>query len=233
VFGDSITSSLSQTLEGETFTHVSLLSSARVATGVALLRGCIRRYSFHMAKISRQGAAWGLVLLALALLSIVASCGSSSPSSASTKGTYTTTSAGVAQPLDVSQVSNGPRAGTRIVGAPTLVWVWDQSGRVTFGLFLTNRGTLPFACKALRATQIPTKGVYRGETSPSGSCMRPGQMIAPGSRDFVTFFLPGRNHRPKDVVVMPFGSNTGRMVWTVAGCPTTPKACLGRFQKLG
>ena len=54
----------------------------------------------------------------------------------------------------------------RIVGSPNVVWVDGQSGRVALGLFLTNKGTVPYACKALTATQIPTKGVYRGRFSP-------------------------------------------------------------------
>ena len=174
---------------------------------------------------------WGTALLALGLLLVA--CGTSSPSSASTKDTYTMTAGGVPQPLHVAQSSYGPKPGMHIVGSPNLVWVWGQSGRVTFGLFLSNKGTVPYSCKALQATMIPTQGVYRGHYSPWMSCMGAGQTIAAGSRAFVAFFLPGNGHLPKDVVVLPDGSNSGRMVWTVAGCPTVPRTCLGRFEKLG
>jgi hypothetical protein len=121
----------------------------------------------------------------------------------------------------------------RIVGSPNLVWVWGQSDRVTFGMFLTNKGTASYDCAALEATQIPANGVAVRPYAPLGLCPGPGQTIAPGSREFVSFFLQGDSHPPKDIAVLPYGSNAGRMVWTVAGCPTFPRTCLGRFQKLG
>ena len=177
-----------------------------------------------------ERAGWGTVLLVLGLL--LATCGTSSLSSASTTGTYASTAAGVAQPLRVTEASKGPKTGMLLVGSPKVVWVYNRSGRVTFVLNLTNKGTVPYDCKALQATQIPTKGADRGHTSPWIPCMGSGQTIVPGSTEPVTFFLPGNTHPPKDVVVLPYGSNASRMVWTVAACPTTPKSCLGRFQKL-
>lgn len=162
----------------------------------------------------------------LGLMPLLVFIGSTSIASA------VTTPEGVPQPLHVSQSSLGPKPGMRIVGSPNVVWVDGQSGRVALGLFLTNKGTVPYACKALTATQIPTKGVYRGRFSPQWSCTGRGLTIAPGSRDFIWFVIPGNTHLPKDIVVLPYTSNTGRMVWTVAGCPTLPKSCLGRFQKL-
>jgi hypothetical protein len=56
--------------------------------------------------------------------------------------------------------------------------------------------------------------------------------IAPGSREFVLFFLPGNSHPPKWIAVLPSGSNAGRMVWTVAGCPSLPKP-VGDDSKIG
>jgi hypothetical protein len=80
----------------------------------------------------------------------------------------------------------------------------------------------------------PCRRTGRGSSVGDGPAHeRSGQTIAPGSRDFVVFFLPGNTHVPKDIVVLPYGSNAGRMVWTVAGCPTLPRSCLGRFHKLG
>jgi hypothetical protein len=183
--------------------------------------------------IIRRRRLWWLALVAV--VPILVCCGSPLPSSAGTKDTYTTKPGIVPRSIRVAQVSDGPRIGMRIVGSPNLVWVWGQSGRVTFGLALTNKGTMPYSCKSLQATQIPTRGVYRGHFSPAPglSCPGPGQTIAPGSRAFVTFFLPGNAHPPKDVVVLPYGSNEGRMVWTVASCPTIPRTCFWRSQKLG
>jgi hypothetical protein len=169
---------------------------------------------------------WGAALLALGLLLVA--CGTSSPSSASTKDTYTTTAGGVPQSLHVAQSSYGPKTGMHVVGSPNLVWVWGQSGRVTFGLFLTNKGTASYDCTALEATQIPANGVPVRPYAPLGFCPGPGETIAPGSREFVVFFLPGNTaHVPKDIVVLPYGSYAGRMVWTVASCPTVPRTCLG------
>ena len=119
----------------------------------------------------------------------------------------------------------------RIVASPNVVWVDGQLGEVTLVLLLTNRGTVPYDCTALRATQIPTKGA--SERVPAqNACTGPGHTIAPGTQNSVWFFMPGNTHLPKDVVVLPYGTNAGRMVWTVAGCPTLPRSCLGRFQKL-
>jgi hypothetical protein len=182
------------------------------------------------AAVSRQRHLGWLALLAL--VPLAASCGSSSPSSASTKDTYTTRPGDIPQPLHVTQVSNGPKTGMRIIGSPNLVMVWGQSGQVTFGLYLTNKGTASYDCAALEATQIPANGVAVRPYAPLGLCTGPGHRIAPGSREFVVFFLPGDSHPPKDIAVLPHGSNAGRMVWTVAGCPTIPRPCLGRFQKL-
>jgi hypothetical protein len=176
------------------------------------------------ATISRQRHLGWLALLAL--VPFVVSCSTSSPSSASTKGA-TTTANGVPQPLHVTQVSYGPKAGMRIVGSPNLVWVFGQSGRVTFGLFLTNKGTASYDCAALEATQIPANGDAVRPYAPLGLCPGPDQTIAPGSRKFVVFFLPGNSHPPKDIAVLPYGSNAGRMVWTVRGCPAVPRTCLG------
>ena len=182
------------------------------------------------AAVSRQRHLGWLALLAL--VPLVASCGSSSPSSASTNGTSTTRPGGISQSLKVTQVSYGPEPGMHIVGSPTLAWVWGQSGRVTFGLFLTNKGTASYDCAALEATEIPENGVAVRPYAPLGLCTGPDQTIAPGSREFVSFFLQGDSHPSKDIAVLPYGSNAGRMVWTVAGCPTVPRTCLGRFQKL-
>jgi hypothetical protein len=173
---------------------------------------------------------WATALLVVGFL--FAACGTSSLSSASTTGTYASTAAGIAQPLRVAEASKGLKTGMLLVGSPKVVWVYNQSGRVTFVLNLTNKGTVPYDCKALQATQIPTKGADRGHTPPWMSCMGSGRTIAPGSTEPVVFFLPGNTHPPKDVVVLPYASNTSRMVWTVAACPTLPKSCLGRFQKL-
>ena len=192
----------------------------------------IRKYRLGMvAAITRQRHLGWLALLAL--VPLVASCGSFSPSSASTKVTYTTRSGGIPQPLHVTQVSNGPKTGMRIVGSPNLVLVWRQPGQVTFGLYLANKGSASYECAALEATQIPTNGGAVRPYAPLGSCTGPGHTIAPGSREFVVFFLPGNSHPPKDIAVLPYGSNASRMVWTVAGCPAVPRTCLGRFQKLG
>jgi hypothetical protein len=144
----------------------------------------IGKYHFEIvAAVFRQRSLWRSAVLAL--VPLLASCGWPSPSGASTKDTYTTKADGVAQPLHVAQVSYVPKTGMRIVGSPNVVWVWGQSGQVTFGLFLTNKGTASYDCTALEATQIPANGV------------------------------PVRPYAP------------GRMVWTVASCPTVPRTCLG------
>ena len=206
--------------------------SRRTGAGAGAPTAGIRKYDFGIgAAIFRQRSLWRLAVLALAPLLV--SCGSPSPSSASTKDTNTTKTDGVPQPLHVTRVSPGPKPGMHIVGSPNFVWVSGQSGRVTFGLFLTNKGTASYHCAALEATQIPANGVAVRPYAPLGSSAGPGQTIAPGSQEFLVFFLPGNRHPPKDIVVLPYGSNAGRMIWTVASCPTLPKSCLGRFQKLG
>lgn len=64
---------------------------------------------------------------------------------------------GVPQSLHVAQGSYGPKPGMHVVGSLNEVNV-DGFGDVSFGLFLTNKGTVPYGCTALQATQIPTKG---------------------------------------------------------------------------
>lgn len=173
---------------------------------------------------------WGIATLVVGL--VLAACGISSTAGASTTHTYRATAAGVAQPLRVSQLSTGPVTGMTLLGSPSVVWVYGQPGEVTFILSLTNKGKAPYNCQELQATQNATKGPYVAGTSPWMSCPGPGQSIPPGSTEPVVFFLPGSIHPTKDIVVRPYDSNVGQMVWNVAGCPTVPKSCLGRFQKL-
>jgi hypothetical protein len=109
---------------------------------------------------------WGAALLALGLLLVA--CGTSSPSSASTKDTYTTTADGVPQSLHVAQSSYGPKTGMHIVGSPNLVWVWGQSGRVTFGLFLTNKGDSVLRLHCSRSHTDPGKWRPSSTLYPSG-----------------------------------------------------------------
>ena len=156
-------------------------------------------------------------------------CGSS-PSSASTKGAIITAS-GAPQSLHVPRVSDGPKSGMRIVGSLNQVSV-DSYGDVGFGVFLTNKGTSAYACTTLQAAQIPTKGPSErvGPQNPE-RCIGPGQTIAPGSKAWVWFFVRGNSHAPKDIVVLPYGSNKGRMVWSVAGC-SVKGFCLGSSQQV-
>ena len=93
-------------------------------------------------------------------------------------------------------------------------------GDVFFDLFLSNKGTSPYESTALRATQVPTVGSSE-RVSPQNPerCTGAGETIAPGSKAWVWFYVPGNSHAPKDIVVLPYGSNVGRMVWSVVGCP--------------
>jgi hypothetical protein len=193
-----------------------------------------RRARTSLASVSSHGrgfrfAVGGQWAAALLVLGLTLAVGATSPSSATTKSTDTTTATGVPQRLHVTQVSYGPKTGMVLVGSPRVVWVYGQSGRVTFLLNLTNKGPAPYNCEALQATQIPISGTNREYTSPSPwlSCTGPGGTIAPGSTGFITFFLPGNAHPAKDIAVRPYRSDLGRMVWSVAGCPTVPKSCLG------
>jgi hypothetical protein len=114
-----------------------------------------------------------------------------------------------------------------IVGSLSQVNI-DSFGDVIFGLYISNKGTAPFDCTALRATQIPTKGASKRVPAQNPErCTGAGHKITSGSRAWVSFFVPGNGHAPKDIVVLPYGSNVGRIVWSVAGCPTGPTPCLG------
>jgi hypothetical protein len=188
------------------------------------------RFPF-VAAIFRQRGLWWLALLALVTLST--SCDSSSPSSAHRKGASTTTAGGAPpQPLHVTQGSYGPKPGMHVVGSPYSVMV-DQLGAVSFRLWISNEGTSTYDCASIRATQIPTTGGSErvGPQNPY-QCTGAGHTIASGSRTWLWFYVPGNSHPPKDIVVLPYGSNVGRMVWKVAGCPTLPKSCLGPSMKL-
>lgn len=172
-----------------------------------------------VAAIFRQRSRLWLAVLALPLLAT--SCGSSSPTNAGT------TASGSPQPLHVAQSSYGPKPGMHIVGSLTYLNV-DGVGSVSFNLSLSNEGTSPYHCSALRATQIPTEGAseqVRAEILKP--CSGPAHTIVSGGKARVWFFVVGNGHAPKDIVVLPYASNVGRMVWSVAGCPIIPKACLG------
>jgi hypothetical protein len=177
---------------------------------------------------------WCIALLGLAPLLV--SCSSSPP-------------ANVPQPLHIAQESNGPRPGMQVVGSPHLVLISVAHGscgrpfkcpsslyQVTFTLLLTNKGTVPYNCSVLRAVEIP-QGLdvtsENGTTANAEHCTGDGHPIAPGAEESFSFFLSNFGHPPKNLVVLPYGSNVGRMVWSVADCPTfPPKTCYGPPQSL-
>ena len=108
--------------------------------------------------------------------------------------------------------------------------------QVTFNLLLTNKGIVPYDCLVFRAKEIPEEvdiASGNGADLDAAHRTRAGHTIAPGSRAWDSFFLANFGLRPKDFVVLPYGSNVGRMVWTVADCPTfPPKTCFGPPEKV-
>jgi hypothetical protein len=202
-----------------------------------------RRISGMLRRRSRLTVSrWsGLALLALAPL--LTSCGSSSSANAGT------TASGVPQPLHIAQSSYGPKPGMHVVGSPAQVLITigqlaspgSRAGfsTVTFNVFLTNKGSVPFDCSALRAMVIPKKVDVmsgNGAAANAATCAHAGRRltradhtIASGSRGWASFVVANFGPPPKDFVVLPYGSKVGRMVWTVpAHGPTTPKTCFGR-----
>jgi hypothetical protein len=193
----------------------------------------------------------GTALLVLGLL--LAACGTSSPSSATSKDIYTTTASAVAQPLHTAQSSRGPKPGMQIVGSPNQVVITigavtspGSSSALTsvdFNLFLTNKGTVPYDCSALRAMEIPEKVDVvsgNGASANAATCAHAGRTltradhtIASGSRGWISFLVANLGPPPKEIVVLPYGSNVGRMVWTIpADCPTFPKTCFGTPERI-
>jgi hypothetical protein len=109
----------------------------------------------------------------------------------------------------------------------------DQLGAVSFRVWISNKGRVTYDCSWIRVTQLPTKGGSErvGPQNPE-QCTGPGHTIASGSRTWLWFYVPGNGHPPKDIVVLPYGSNVSRMTWSVAGCPTLPRSCLGSSPKM-
>lgn len=132
-----------------------------------------------------------------------------------------------------------------IVGSPYLVSVIggqvaspgarEDLSSVSFNLILTNKGTLPYSCSVLRAMEIPKKADIasgNGADPDASHCTRSGHTIAPGAKASVSLLLASVGHPPKEIVVLPYGSNVGRMVWTIADCPTSPKTCFRAAQNV-
>ena len=171
----------------------------------------------------------------LALVPLLTACSSSSP-------------ANIPQPLHVAQSSYGPKPGMHIVGTPIQVIVTTGQGfspgsrerlpQVSFNLLLTNKGTVPYDCSVIRAMEIPKKvDIVSGNGVPENAAIcagiHAGHTIAPGSRASVSFFVASIGPPPKDIVVLPYGSNVGPIVWTVANCPQfPPKTCFGPKEKV-
>lgn len=102
----------------------------------------------------------------------------------------------------------------------------DSFGDVSFGLYLSNKGSSAYACLALRATIIPTRGATRRVLPQNPErCTGSGHTIASGSKVWLRFYVPGNSHAPKDIVLLPYGSTVGRIVWSVAGCPADATPC--------
>lgn len=193
-------------------------------------RGIGKYYFDSVAANFRQRSLWWVALLAL--VPLLTSCGSSSLSSANTMGASITTAAGVPQSLHVSQGSYGPKPGMHVVGSPYSVMV-DHFGAVSFRLWISNKGTSTYDCAPIQATLIPTEGEGEsvGPQNPY-QCAGAAHTIASGTRTWLWFYVPGNSHPPKGIAVLPYGSNVGRMAWSVAGCPTLPKSCLGPSLKM-
>ena len=105
-----------------------------------------------------------------------------------------------------------------VIGSLGKVDTPDSFGDVGFVLHLSNKGTEAYDCTMLRATSITTNGAtHRVPAQDPYQCTAPGHTIAPGSEATVLFFVPGNSHTVKDIVVLPYGSNTSRMVWRLAG----------------
>jgi len=187
-----------------------------------------------MAVAESRWRRWSGIAL-LGLVPLLASCGSSSP-------------ANVPQPLHVAQSSYGPKSGMQLVGSPSQVYISlgglaspgnrEQLSQVTFNLRITNTGTVPYDCSVIRALEIPkTVDIVSGNGAPDQADLcagvHAGHTIAPGSKASLSFFLANIGHPPKEIVVLPYGSDVGRMVWSVADCPIfPPKTCFGPREKL-
>lgn len=218
----------------------SLGCSAAMAVADRRISGILRRRP--RLTVSRWS---GLALLAL--VPLLTSCGSSSSANVGT------TASGFPQPLHVAQSSYGPKPGMHIVGSPTQVIVTigqlaspgsrTALSQVTVNLRLTNKGTVAYDCSVIRAMEIPKKADIvsgNGVATNAATCARAGHTltraehtIASGSKGWVSFFVANIGPRPKDIVVLPYGSNVGRMVWTIpADCPVFPKTCFGPQEQI-
>jgi hypothetical protein len=134
-------------------------------------------------------------------------------------GTTTTTS-GKAPPANATQAAHGAAKGDAIVASLANV-VNDGSGHVSFTVHLQNDGTLSYNCAALKAQGLTARGrsaIVAPLTGSSGlPCAGTDDSIAPGGSQTFAFLIPLVGGAAHQVIALPFGSYTSKVVWSLSG----------------